>query len=63
MTAARLLIASEWKTGFEMEIVQKQTKTHSLNGDDEQKMTFQAHIQKNGGQKDYERLCYFLFPS
>lgn len=45
LTAARLLIASEWKTGFEMGTVQKQTKKHSLD-DDEQKITSKAHPEK-----------------
>lgn len=46
-----------------MGMVRKQTKNHSLDGDDEQKMTSQAHIQENRGQKDYEILSDFLFQS
>lgn len=45
-----------------MGIVKKQTRKHSLDCDSVQKMTAQAHIQENRRQKDYEILCYFLFP-
>lgn len=55
--AARLLIASEWKTVFEMETVQKQTKTHSLDGDYKQKMSCQAPSRKT---EDKNIMGYFV---
>lgn len=48
-------MASEWKTGFEMAVVQQET-TQSLDGDDEQKWLFQHTSRK---MKDKKIMRYF----
>lgn len=58
--AVRLLIASEWKTGFEMAVVQQET-THSLDGDDEQKWLLQNTSTKMKGKKIMRYFVTFYF--